>query len=181
MISKYEPQIEFVPLFVVLGASSRQMIVMLEILLKLFEGMLLETVSKMSWRSASVCWDRTCPIKMTIVSQRNTSHWYSLFMIYLGTLWDVLALKAVVFSIDTAQIITAQPLLQGYFVILIWHSGYIWDSFQGCLTAHATLVFTHCHNFIVFALHSSESFVSATGKYFFDNTVEIVFCYVTAV
>ena len=138
MISKYEPQIEFVPLFVVLGASSRQMIVMLEILLKLFEGMLLETVSKTSWRSASVCWDRTCPIKMTIVSQRNTSHWYSLFMIYLGTPWDVLALKAVVFSIDTTQIITAQPLLQGYFVILIWHSAYL-GLFSGLLNGSCNI------------------------------------------
>ena len=82
-------------------------------------------------------------------------------MIYLGTPWDVLVLKAVAFSTDTAQIIAEQPLLQGYFDLTF--STYL-GLFLGLLNGSCKLVFMQCHIFIVFALHFSQSFISAAGK-----------------
>ena len=97
---------------------------------------------------------------MTNVSQFNVIHdIINVFISFdVGTPWDVLVLKAAVFSTDMAQIIAAQPLLQGYFDLTF--SIYL-GRFLG-LRTHITKVFMQCHIFIVSALHFSERFTSAT-------------------
>lgn len=86
---------------------------------RLFGDMSWEVISNTFWKLISVCRDRSYFAMVPIFSQFKVICSMNKLVLWfdLVTQWDVLVFKAAVFSRDTDQIITAQPLLQGYLVL----------------------------------------------------------------
>ena len=112
-------QVVLVSIFDFLGVSSRKKKTFICDMFRLFGDMSWEVISNTFWKLISVCRDRSYFAMVPIFSQFKVICSMNKLVLWfdLVTQWDVLVFKAAVFSRDTDQIITAQPLLQGYLVL----------------------------------------------------------------